>query len=598
MATPLDVEELREDVSQSPLYSEDLAPVPAPKRTWDWRHLAALWVGMAVCIPTYLLASYMVTSGMAWHEALIIIGIANVIITVPMVLNGHAGVKYGIPFPVLGRSAFGIYGIHIPAIVRGIVACGWFGVQTWIGGLAIYAIGKAAMHLTTGAPMDIGTELSAGKFVAFGIFWLINLYFIWNGTESIRKLEAWSAPILVLIGVLLIGWGWMNAGNFGTVLLQSEQLAKPSVSIVADPAAQQSTITLHPLRDVSGNPKATEVLFTSANADANQWNLDWMPIEAVNGKALEAITPYSNAAYQNPANDASPIGIQFRGTVNGTEYTSSQVVVAPAEPAPPQSKLRSYLFWLTVMLGFWATMSLSIADITRYAKSQADQVKGQFVGLPGTMVLYSFAGIFVTCAAVINFDSVLIANDAPWDPVALLAKFESPWVVILAQLAMLVATLSTNIAANVIAPANAFSNVAPKLISFRTGGIITAVLGIVICPWLLLGTIADLLIFVSGFLGPVLGILLADYFALNKKQLNLTHLYKVDGLYTFAGGFRLSAIAALVLGILPVLLGYYDQQTNFANGVLVVLYEMSWFTGFGVAFVSYILLSKRPVAAS
>ena len=237
-------------------------------------------------------------------------------------------------------------------------------------------------------------------------------------------------------------------------------------------------------------------------------------------------------------------------------------------------------------------MSLSIADITRYAKTQRAQVVGQFVGLPGTMVLYSFVGIFVTCAAVINFDSVLIADDAPWDPVALLAKFESPWVVILAQVSMLVATLSTNIAANVIAPANAFSNLLPRQISFRTGGIITAVIGIVVCPWWLLGEIANLLILVSGFLGPVLGILLADYFVVNKKTLALAHLYKPEGIYRFAGGFSVPALAAMAAGVGAVLVGY------FSSGTLAMLYELSWFTGFGAAFIVYLLLARRQVASA
>ena len=177
-----EIVELREDLSASYLYSEDLAPVPKENRTWTQWHLAALWVGMAVCIPTYLLASYMIIDGMSWLEALIIIGLANLIITIPMVLNGHAGVKYGIPFPVIGRSSFGIKGIHIAAIVRAIVACGWFGIQTWIGGLAFYAI------YCVFAGVDIGTGLSVGKFVGFGIFWLINIFFIWRGTESIKFL--------------------------------------------------------------------------------------------------------------------------------------------------------------------------------------------------------------------------------------------------------------------------------------------------------------------------------------------------------------------------------------------------------------------------
>ena len=203
---------LQEDHSKSSLYSHDLAPVPADQRTWNTWHLAALWVGMAVCIPTYLLASYMMRSGLGWVETLLIIGLANAIITIPMVLNGHAGVKYGIPFPVLGRSSFGTKGIHLPAIVRGIVACGWFGIQTWIGGLALYSI----FTVVTGMPPTAG--LSTGKFVGFAAFWLLNMYFVWKGTESIKWLEQLSAPILLAGGLLLIYWGTVQTGSFGKVL--------------------------------------------------------------------------------------------------------------------------------------------------------------------------------------------------------------------------------------------------------------------------------------------------------------------------------------------------------------------------------------------
>ena len=239
------------------------------------------------------------------------------------------------------------------------------------------------------------------------------------------------------------------------------------------------------------------------------------------------------------------------------------------------------------MVGFWATMSISIADITRYAATQKDQVAGQFIGLPGTMMLYSFVGIFVTCAAVINFQDVLIADDAPWDPVSLIAKFKNPVVVIIAQIFMIIATLSTNIAANVIAPANAFSNLFPKKISFRMGGIITGIIGILIAPWWLLNEISGFLIFVSGLLGPVLGILIADYYFIRKKTLALAELYKEEGAYSYGKtGFNKAAMIALFAGIFLALIGYWVPQLNF-------LYTLSWFTGFIISFVLYYLLMKK-----
>ena len=551
-----DIVALNEDVSQSPLYSDDLAPVPATQRTWNKWHLSAIWVGMAVCIPTYLLASYMIKTGLNWYEALIIIGLANLIITIPMVLNGHAGVKYGIPFPVIGRAAFGTKGVHIASVARGIIACGWFGVQTWIGGLAIYAIFNAI----TGSQGELG--LSIGKFVGFAIFWFINIYFIWKGTESIKWLEAYSAPILVAMGLALIYWGYDKADGFAVVLKQSEQLEHSAATITQDNDILY--LHLHSLENKDGSVKVNEYALIS------ETETEWQP--------------FTTAPIMV---DSQNIQVQFRNTRGEEPVLSSVVTASFIDENSSGSKLWAYLLWLTAMVGFWATMSISIADITRYAATQKDQVAGQFIGLPGTMMLYSFVGIFVTCAAVINFQDVLIADDAPWDPVSLIAKFKNPTVVIIAQIFMIIATLSTNIAANVIAPANAFSNLFPKKISFRMGGIITGIIGILIAPWWLLNEISGFLIFVSGLLGPVLGILIADYYFIRKKTLALAELYKEEGAYSYGKtGFNKAAMIALFVGIFLALIGYWVPQLNF-------LYTLSWFTGFIISFVLYYLLMKK-----
>jgi nucleobase:cation symporter-1, NCS1 family len=553
-----DIVELQEDVSNSPLYSEDLAPVSVNKRTWTKWNLAAIWVGMAVCIPTYLLASYMIKTGLSWIEALIIIGIANLIITVPMVLNGHAGVKYGVPFPVIGRSSFGIKGIHIPSVIRGIVACGWFGVNTWLGGMAIYSIFIAI------SGNDAAVGLSFGQFVCFGIFWFINMFFIWKGTESIKWLEEYSAPILIIMGLALIGWGINKADGFGIVLEQSKQLEKPVAEIFQD--TNNTFITINPITDKLGNPKATDFQVT-----LNEKELGWNAL--------------STLSFSIPNfNEDDTYQIQLK---NDTVKSSVVDVILNTEKSSFGDKIWKYLIWLTAMLGFWATMSLSIADITRYSSSQAAQVKGQFIGLPGTMMLYSFVGIFVTCAAVINFDDILIANDAPWDPIALLAKFDNVWVVVISQIFMIIATLSTNIAANVIAPANAFSNLLPKKISFRTGGVITGIIGVIIFPWLLLDEIQGLLIDVSAVLGPVLAILVCDYYLINKKEIQLAELYKTDGIYAFGGsGFNKAAIISLVIGAFIAIGGKWIPAMS-------SLYAVSWFSGFIISFVLYYFLMKK-----
>jgi len=567
-----DIVELKEDLSASPLYSEDLAPVPASGRTWNVWSIAAIWVGMAVCIPTYILASYMINSGLGWGTALVIIGLANLIVTIPMAFNGYAGVKYGIPFPVLGRASFGVHGVHIPAIIRGLVACGWFGIQTWIGGLAIYAIWCAATGTTAAAGLGVG------KFVGFALFWLLNIFFIWKGTESIRWLESYAAPILVLIGLFLIGWGASNAGGFGVVLKQSAQMERASAQLTA--AGDSFQLHLNPLAGLDGALKANAYRLA-----AGGMNLDdqaWHPLSAdALTLDLAARTDLSAAWGDVPA-----VLVQFR---NGAGDVSSAITAAPAGKGGGNWIL--YLLWLNAMVGFWATMAISISDITRYARSQKEQVSGQFLGLPGTMVLYSFVGVFVTCAALILFDDILIAEDAPWEPVSLLARFQNPLVVIVAQIFMLIATLSTNIAANVIAPANAFANAFPKQLSFRAGGVVTGLIGILICPWALLDHISGLLIFVSGFLGPVLGVLLADYFVVRKQTLSLADLYKLRGLYSFSGGFNIAGIAALAAGVVTAMLGLMVPS-------LSILYTISWFSGFAVAFLVYVLMMGRRPAQS
>ena len=573
---------LTEDISQSRLYSEDLAPVSAANRTWNTWALAALWIGMAVCIPTYILASYMIRSGLDWVEALVIIVVANLIITIPMVLNGHAGVKYGIPFPVLGRASFGINGIHVASVVRAIVACGWFGVQTWIGGLAIYAIFCAI----TGVEASFG--LSIGKFLSFGVFWAINMYVVWQGSESIKWLEEYSAPILIGIGIVLIAWGAIESGGFSIVLKQNGQLENPAVQL--SKLDNKVMLSVNPLTDKTGeHPKADafsiQLGSVSSSFVKSEWEYQtWYDLHETTSLDLNSV--YADGNY---IAGETPVQVVFKKDLAGSPIFSSVISVSEisVEDSSLSSKLWQYVLWLTAMVGFWATMSISISDITRYAESQKSQILGQFLGLPGTMMLYSFVGVFVTCAAIINFDDILIANDAPWDPVSLLAKFQSPVVVVLAQFFMLIATLSTNIAANVIAPANVFSNLFPKKISFRMGGIITGIIGIIICPWWLLDEISGILIFISGLLGPVLGVMIADYFLIRKTEIKLSELYKEDGEFAYGGsGINFKAMIALAVGVFTALIGYWIPELNF-------LYSLSWFTGFFLSFSIYYVLMKK-----
>ena len=561
------------ELEHSPLSGEDMAPLAHEDRTWTMWDMTAIWIGMAVCIPTYLLASNMIRSGLSWEASLLIIALANLVITIPMVLSGHAGVKYGIPFPVFGRSSFGTYGVHIAALVRGIIACGWFGIQTWIGGLAFYSI----WNVITGQTGTVG--LDVGKFIGFGVFWVMNIYFIWRGTESIKWLENYSAPILLLIGLVLIGWGYNNAGSFSGVLEQGRQLQMNTATLQApETNSDDYTLSISLVTDIEGNPKASEMNIWIPTEDGIE-ELGWMDVTS---ESFSVDIPYSELY----STGIEPVLVQFRVE----EALSSMLSVLPEIFNDEQPSVYMYLIWFTAMVGFWATMAISIADITRLSKNQSDQIKGQFLGLPTTMTFFSFVAIFVTSAAVVSFKDILIVEDTPWDPVSLVARFQDPVVVVFAQIALIIATLSTNIAANVIAPANAISNILPQKINFRVGGVIAGIIAIATCPWWLMDDLSSILVFVSGLLGPVLGILLCDYFLIRKKELALFDLYKPNGMYAFGGsGFNKAAMYALAAGVLVALVGFWIPSLSF-------LYSLSWFTGFGVAFVLYYyLMDDAPI---
>lgn len=488
------IEEALSDLEQKELdgnglYNHDLAPVKPSERKWGVWSFAALWVSMSACIPTYMLSSSLIGGGMNWWQAVLTIFLGNLIVLVPMILNAHAGTKYGIPFPVYCRAAFGTLGANIPALLRALVACGWFGIQAWIGGAAIYKICLVLFGWEQAEPIA-ALGISAAELGCFLFFWGINMWVIYRGIDTIRFLLNIKAPLLIALGLALLAWAYQQAGGFGPILSQ---------------------------------PSA----FDEGGRQAGQF---W--------------------AYFFPA--------------------------------------------LTGMVGFWATLSLNIPDFSRYAKSQKDQAVGQAVGLPATMALYSFIGVAVTSATII------IYGEAIWDPVDVLTRFSNPVVLVVSMLALCIATLATNIAANVVSPANDFAHLAPKLISFRMGGYITGVIGILMMPWKLVadpsGYIFTWLIGYGALLGPIGGILIADYFVIRKRNLDLSALYDKQGEYKFRGGFSLVAIIALVAGALPSIPGFLAHIGVFEAGVvpeaLANLYNYAWFVGFGIAFALYIALRK------
>lgn len=462
----MELVQARHDAS---LYNRDLAPIPKDKRDWTTYNYAALWVGMCVCIPTYMLASGLIAGGMNWWQAIGTILLGNLIVLIPMLLNADAGARYGIPFPVFVRASFGVRGANVPAVLRALVACGWFGIQTWIGGQAI----NSMLQILSPA----WAHFSLGKWICFFAFWALNMFVVYRGIHTIKLLEGVAAPFMLGVGLLLLWWVTSKAGGLGPVLRAPSQLRSASAFF----------------------------------------------------------------AFFVPA--------------------------------------------LTGMVGFWATVALNIPDFTRYAKSQEAQIVGQAIGLPTAMTLYSFIGVAVTSASVVLFGEPI------WDPVQLVGRFNQPLIAFVALIALLIATLNTNVAANVVSPSNDFSNLNPRLISFRTGGLITGVVGVLMMPWKLMGDYSAYIFGwlggYSGLLGPIAGVMIADYFLVRHAQLNVDDLYRRGGIYEYQNGFNLRALVALAAGIVLALIGLVVPQLHF-------LYTGAWFVGFLVSGTVYYGLTWQP----
>jgi len=470
-------------IENSSLYNEDLAPVPVEKRTWSTYHFAALWAGMACNIPTYMMASGLITSGMSWWQALLCIWIGNSIVLVPIVLNSHAGTKYGIPFPVLARASYGTVGSNVPALMRAIIACGWFGINAWIGGQAVFVLLKT---LIPNFDAMLGLSLygghTAAEWISFAIFWCLNIFVIYHGMDVVRKLESWAAPFILSMTAILAVWTIQKANGFG--------------SLVSDAGKFQT---------------------------------------------LESFVP----------------------------------VFIPS---------------VTAMIGSWATLSLNMPDFTRFSRGQKEQVVGQVVALPTSMTLFSAMGVLITSAGVVLYPHM--KKEELWDPVKLIGQFSELWVVALAMFTVILATLSVNIAANVVSPANDFANAFPRWISFKRGALLTGIIALLMQPWKLIADpsayIFTWLLGYSGGLGSIGGVLIVDYWLVKRKQLNLPDLYLSKGEYTYTNGWNINAIIATSIGCAFAWVGAFVPA-------LRILYDYSWFVGIILSsMIYYVLMARKP----
>ena len=493
MPTPTEaLSESKSTSASSDLWNSDLAPVPPDKRQWGVQAYASLWIAMVACVPTYLLAGGLMAAGMNWKQAVLTVFLGNLIVLIPMLAIGHMGAKYGVPFPVLLRSAFGPQGAKIPAIARSLVACGWFGINTWVGGSAIYAIlNELTADAFIGSPLPI-VGIDPAQLSCFVFFWLVHIYFVRHGTESIRWLEILSAPLLLATAFALLAWAYVTAGGFG------EMLSAPS-------------------QFVEGGAKE--------------------------GKFWDVFVPS-----------------------------------------------------LTGMVGFWATMALSIPDFTRFARSQRAHIVGQILGLPVPMALFAFVAVAVTSATVV------IYGEAIWNPIELASRMGGVGIII-ALASLILATLTTNLAANLVAPAYGFSNLYPSRISFETGGYITAAIGIAIFPWRLVedanAYVETWLVGYSALLGPIAGVLIADYFFVRKTVLNVEELFKSDGAYQASAGWNWAGLLAFAIGVAPSAPGFL-HATGLLNAIPTVfaqVYNYAWFVGFAVSACIYVVLAPQPIRA-
>ena len=478
----------RQAIDNSSLINEDLAPISPEKRKWGTWNYAALWISMSLCIPSYQLASGMIKDGMNWWQAIMTMLLGNLIVLVPMILNGRAGTKYGIPFPVFVRSSFGTKGANIPAMLRAIVACGWFGIQTWIGGKSLYRLLKVWFPSLDELHIH-GLFPDLLPLICFIAFWMLNMYVIYRGVDSIKKLLVFKAFFLPIATIALLCWAY------------------------------------------------------------------WV--------------------------------MEDRGGI-------AQVFDVPSKFPDSSTFYKYFVPALTGVVGFWATLSLNIPDFTRYAVSQKAQRRGQALGLPFSMTFIAFVAVVVSLATSFVF------KDTIWEPEALVGRFDNKIIVSFALLAVVIATLATNIAANIVSPANDFANLSPSKISFRTGGYITGIIGILILPWKLVedptGYIYSWLVGYSALLGPVGGIMIADYYFIRKQKLETAELYSYSGRYNYNNGFNFAAIIALLLGIIPNIPGFLLQVKLIPDNIFPAwisqLYYYAWFVGFFVSGIVYILLMR------
>lgn len=455
------------------LYNEDLAPIPAEKRDWTWLNMATVWMGMVHNIVVYEAAAGLMAIGFSAWQCLEIVAVAYIILFIAMWFNARAGTRYGIPFCVLIRSAFGPVGAQAPVVLRGFCAIFWFSVQAYAATQAIDAIfGTVWPGWNTVAAPFLGMPLH--RWGALVIVWLLHAWVMNHGVTRIRNFELIAGPLVIVVGAMATGWALTVGHGPG-------------------------------------------------------------PLFAIPGKL-----------------HGWPFALAFAGGVTG-------------------------------MIGMWATFAVNIPDLSRFVRSQRDQVLGQAIGLPVTALVFTPMAIITTSATVLLFGHPI------WNPVDLLLALNHPVITVLGGGVIVLATLSVNVVANIMPACYDLINLAPTRLNFHRASFLVLALGLLFAPWLWFSaaeSIYRVLDIISGLLGPVTGIMLADFFVLRRQTLDVPALYERHALYEGRNGWHMPAVIAFLAGGACANLGLVFPKAEWLG-------SLSWFVGLAISAALYLLLAGR-----
>jgi NCS1 family nucleobase:cation symporter-1 len=453
------------------LSNGDLAPTPPSQRTWSAWHYAALWMGMVHSAFGFAVLGGMIAGGMSAWQALFVVLIANLVQLGFMVLTGRVGARYGIPYAVWARTTFGTFGANVPAVTRGIVAIGWFGVQSYLGATAINALLVTVFESWRNFDHVIG-GVAANLWVAMILYWAVNFVVIRHGMETVRRFESWAGPAVFVVMVPALIWAVGQMDGLGPVFTESSRY------------------------------------------------------ESTGSFLLHGFLP----------------GVAL--------FVSAS----------------------------WATMVLNLPDLTRFARSNRAQVRGTVIGLPlATVVFYLMAAIIVSGTQAATGKLI-------WNPADVLIAIDIPAFTIVGALLIAVATLSVNVAANLVSPAYDITNLLPRVFTFKRAASLAIVLGFVYMPWKLMedpDTLFRVLNNVGAIIGPATGIMLADFYVVRKRRIDVGALYRRHDRYWAQGGYNLVSLAVLAVVSGFCLLGQLIDPIAWS-------YDYAWFVGVGLGFVLHL----------